>query len=85
MTILTDEEIKKILYPLRHDELSDSEQHIALAVGRAIEAKLIERIKSRGAVAQWKHSRSCEWYDGHPDNEDGSGPHVVRTLYRIED
>jgi len=81
MTILTDEDIGE----LKRDYGFGICDLIWWEATRAIEAAVIDRIKSRGAVAQWKHSRSCEWYDGHPDNEDGSGPHVVRTLYRIED
>jgi hypothetical protein len=32
-------------------------------------------------VHQWA-AKGCEWYDGHPDHEDGGGPYRVRTLYR---
>jgi len=33
------------------------------------------------AVPQWRKRGTCQWYDGHPDNEDGGGPYETRTLY----
>lgn len=33
------------------------------------------------AVHQWRKPYAANWYDGHPDNEDGGGPYEVRTLY----
>jgi len=33
------------------------------------------------AVHQWRKAGAADWYDGHPDNEDGGGPYEVRVLY----
>lgn len=32
-------------------------------------------------VHQFRKACAADWYDGHPDNEDGGGPYEVRTLY----
>ncbi|MFD0669682.1 hypothetical protein ACT80S_18335 [Ramlibacter sp. MAHUQ-53] len=33
------------------------------------------------AVHQFRKQHCADWYDGHPDHEDGRGPYEVRTLY----
>jgi hypothetical protein len=33
------------------------------------------------AVHQFRLMYSADWYDGHPDSEDGHGPYETRTLY----
>lgn len=33
------------------------------------------------AVHQFRKAGAADWYDGHPDNDDGGGPYEVRTLY----
>jgi hypothetical protein len=33
------------------------------------------------AVPQFRKQYCSDWYDGHPDNEDGGGPYETRTLY----
>lgn len=32
-------------------------------------------------VFQWRTKGCADWYDGHPDPEDGGGPYETRTLY----
>lgn len=34
------------------------------------------------AVHQFRTAGAADWYDGHPDREDGGGPYEVRTLYK---
>lgn len=32
-------------------------------------------------VHQWRKAGCADWYDGHPDHEDGGGPYESRTLF----
>ena len=32
-------------------------------------------------VHQFRAKHCSDWYDGHPDHEDGGGPYESRTLY----
>lgn len=34
-----------------------------------------------GAIHQFRRTGCSDWYDGHPDNDDGRGPYEARTLY----
>jgi hypothetical protein len=34
-----------------------------------------------GEVVQFRKRWCSDWYDGHPDHEDGGGPYETRTLY----
>ena len=33
------------------------------------------------AIHQWRNRFCSNWYDGHPDHEDGGGPYETRILY----
>lgn len=37
--------------------------------------------REREPVHQWRKRLCAEWYDGHPDHDDGGGPYETRTLY----
>lgn len=35
-------------------------------------------------VFQWRTKGCADWYDGHPDPEDGGGPYETRTLFMAQ-
>ena len=43
----------------------------------ALRAALAEPV----AIHQWRNRFCSNWYDGHPDHEDGGGPYETRILY----
>lgn len=40
-----------------------------------------EPVQEPVAIYQWRKQMCADWYDGHPDHEDGGGPYETRTLY----
>lgn len=47
----------------------------------AAQDKLAQPKQEPVAVHQFRLVYSADWYDGHPDPENGHGPYETRTLY----
>ena len=42
--------------------------------------QLVEPVISKGEIHQFRKANCANWYDGHPDHEDGDGPYETRVL-----
>ena len=52
---------------------------------RAIESATLAALAQQAQpVHQFRRRLCAEWYDGHPDHEDGGGPYETRILYTAQ-
>jgi hypothetical protein len=49
---------------------------------RAIESATLAALGGQ-PVYQFRKQHCADWYDGHPDHEDGGGPYETRTLFAL--
>jgi len=83
--VLSDEQIEAI----REDHISwmgdfyRCESPELAAYTRAIESAALAALaqQSQEPMYQFRRQLCADWYDGHPDHEDGGGPYETRILY----
>ena len=58
---------------------------LLMRFARAIESATLAALAQQAQpVHQFRRRLCAEWYDGHPDHEDGGGPYETRILYTAQ-
>ena len=58
---------------------------LLMRFARAIESATLAALAQQAQpVHQFRRRLCADWYDGHPDHEDGGGPYETRILYTAQ-